>query len=724
MLFRNDIFLHDGQRHRLLHAAQATDTAWALNLEDGSSWPVVIQHSSIRDLDALPLMPSASENAQKLNSPSPAMLRARDLAIELLGNLPERVPEIFDSTKRGALVAARSVEAGCSRKTIYKHLRKWWAGGQTPAALLGMFHECGRTGGAKTCGRGARSRHGHGTHQLSDEDLGLFKKLIEQHYLKDSRTSISSTYQLLLEQHYTVSDGNSREWVRPHGERPSLRQFEYFLRTAYPLEMRLRKREGDKDFERDHRSVLGTVLADCAGVGHYYEADATIADVYLVAEGNINQIVGKPTIYLIMDRKSRLIVGWYVGLENPSYMCAVQAMLSISQDKREICKRYGVSYDALDWPAHQVFPKEVLGDRGELFNKASTQLASEMDVKVTNVPSKRGDWKPVVECGFKQTRMTLQDGTPGFDPPENAKRRQGKKYEKDACLTLKEFSAIILLAIIKHNRQPMKAYELSVSELGNGVQPIPIDLWRHDIVERAGLLPRYEEETVRMALLPRAEATVSQFGIEFKGCYYSCSEAVARGWFVSGRKVRSKVLVSYDGRLVDTLYVHSPDKRGEVYTCSLTSRSYKYRGYSFGEVVAMEKLRARMSPDIEQGRIQVTADFHGAVGPIIAGAKKRLKTESTKASRTARKADIKEARQAELRTERQSTAPATVVNEKNTAQIISLANRTSRHDAPASGDVRTQPADIGTFKVSTPQAPDKPLTLAERARQARQQMMG
>jgi hypothetical protein len=223
-----------------------------------------------------------------------------------------------------------------------------------------------------------------------------------------------------------------------------------------------------------------------------------------------------------------------------------------------------------------------------------------------------------------------------------------------------------------------------------------------------------------MALLPRAEATVSQFGIEFKGCFYSCSEAVARGWFVSGRKARSKVQVSYDGRLVDTIYVHSPDKRGEVYTCSLTSRSDKYRGYSFGEVVAMEKLRARMSPDIEQGRIQVTADYHSAANPIIEGAKKRLKTEATKASRTARRADIKEARQAELRTERQSTATATVVHEKSAAQIISLVNRTSRHDAPSSGAVRPQP----TFNVSTLQANDKPMTLAERARQARQQMMG
>ena len=80
--------------------------------------------------------------------------------------------------------------------------------------------------------------------------------------------------------------------------------------------MLLRSRLGDSDYERDHRKVLGTVLNDCLGVGHLYEIDATIADVYLVSSEDPSKIVGKPTLYLIIDRKSRLIVGFYFGLEN------------------------------------------------------------------------------------------------------------------------------------------------------------------------------------------------------------------------------------------------------------------------------------------------------------------------------------------------------------------------------------------------------------------------
>src|SRR5690606_24251979 len=86
---------------------------------------------------------------------------------------------------------------------------------------------------------------------------------------------------------------------------------------------------------------------DCLGVGHYYEIDATIADIYLVSSEDVNKIIGKPTLYLIIDRKSRLIVGFYFGLENASWNGAMQAILCISENKRGLCARYGVRSDCL-----------------------------------------------------------------------------------------------------------------------------------------------------------------------------------------------------------------------------------------------------------------------------------------------------------------------------------------------------------------------------------------
>ena len=700
MLFKNDILLLNGSRHRLLHVEPSTDTSWVISIDDAKEWPREISWQYIAKLEPHPeslvvgrasgdateelqLMSRADFKKSSQNlmlKASPAMLKTRDQAMEYLGNLVNQIPAIFDKRQRCRLILERAQEVGCSVPTLYKHLRQFWVGGQTPSALLGTFHRCGRTDVNVTAGRGAKPKFGRSVYQLTRRDFLAFARVIKGIYLKDSRWTMTKVHQRLLEQYYQIPDGNGDMHVLPEGERPTFKQFEYYLRKQYPLEVRLRGREGDKDFERDHRAILGTVLADCLGVGHYYEADATIADVYLVASEDIRRIVGKPTIYLIIDRKSRLVVGWYVGLENASWICAMQAMLSISQDKQQLCARLGVKYDPDDWPAHQVFPKEFLADRSELLTKTSNQISSELAVTVTNVPSKRADWKPVVECGFKQTRMILQDGTPGFDPPENAKRRQGKHFEKDACLTLRQFEAIVVLSIIAHNRCPLPGYALNLKEIGNHVEPMPIALWNHDIVERAGVLPRFSEERIRMALLPRDEATVSEEGIMFGGCHYTCQEALAGGWFVTGRKRRFKANVSFDGRLVDTIYVHDPHRPGAVYKCKMTPRSDRYVGLSFNEVKALEKFQRMLAPSLRHSKIQVIADFHGSTEPIIDNALKKLKSADLKVSRTARRADTKAARIDELRTERQELAPGPNPTPSATpAKVISFSTERATH---------------------------------------------
>lgn len=694
MLFKNDILLFNGTRHRLLHVEPASDKAWIISIDDVEKWPQEISLSYIANQEPHPeklvtatALGEESKNSQQRGQsgaiklkrvlslqPSPAMIRTRDKAIEYIGTLANQVPEIFDDVHRCRLIFEQAQKVGCSTPTLYKYLRRFWVGGQTPSALLGNFHRCGRSDANITAGRGAKPEFGRSIYQLTQRDFVAFERVIKGIYLKDSRWNMTKVHQHLLEKYYQIPDGNGDMHILPEGERPTFKQFEYHLRKTYPLEARLRGREGGKDFERDHRAVLGTVLADCLGVGHYYEADATIADVYLVACENIQKIIGKPTIYLIIDRKSRLIVGWYVGLENASWICAMQAMFSISQDKQQLCARLGVNYNPNDWPAHQVFPKEFLADRSELLTKTSNQITTELACTVTNVPSKRADWKPVVECGFKQTRMILQDGTPGFDPPENAKKRQGKHYEKDACLTLMQFEAIVLHSIIAHNRSPLSGYLLNLKEIGNDVKPMPVALWNHDIVERAGLLTRYSEERVRMALLPRGDATVSEEGIMFGSCNYTCQEAVEGGWFVTGRKNRFKVTVSFDGRLVDTIYVHDPYLAGVVYQCKLTPRSNRYVGLSFNEVKAIEKFQRMLAPSIRQDQVQVLADFHGSTKPIIDKALKNLKAADLKVSRTARRADTKESRIDELRTERQELASAPNPTLTTTpAQVVSFA---------------------------------------------------
>jgi len=669
MLFRNDIFRFEERRYRFLHPDLQQSVAWAIALDDAHAWPVAlpgdIRHRATAD---------ASDPTVRMINPSAAMLLKRDEAYERIHPLVADGTDIYSPSSRGQLVAYRAQQLGCSKRTLYKDIRRWFQGGQTPDALLGQYQNSGRTEVSRKA-RAPRTAptifdidnacddgvHPHTIYQLTEEDLGIFRKHIEKSdgYLKNARVTMVSAFRRLLEQHYSTRDGNGDKYIRLTGNRPTYRQFTHFIRKHYSLEARLRGRKGDKDFELENAAKLGTIGADCRGVGHYYEIDATIVDVHLVSATNVKDIIGKPTLYLIIDRKSRLIVGFYCGLENPSWMGAMQAILSIAADKRALCKRYGVVYDPEDWPADKVFPREFLADRGEMLHSNSNNVSDGLAITVTNLPSRMAKWKPVVECGFKLTHEALADVAPSYNPVFNAVKRQGKHYDKDACLTLVEFVAIMLRTIIAHNRKAMPRYNLSLDEVSSRVQPIPIHLWNHDIPKSAGNLTRYNEAQVHQALLPKEKATVTDRGVMFRGCFYTCPEAEARGWFVLARNTSQfSLTVSFDYRLVDKIWVHSPHDRHALVEAVLTTRSEKFRGLSFAEVAYQIALEKRMAPSNQQNRLQTSSEYHEDVDPIVQGAKARLKRAGTSGSRSSRKADVKPSRTQNRQKERQELASA------------------------------------------------------------------
>ncbi len=712
MLFKNDIFSIAGARFRLLQADVAADKAWVICLDDHLAWPACWLYSDIDNL--VRIAPTATTTYAY----SEAQLKRCDLAwARLEPLLKQHGKSLMEPALRKFAVTDHSRKIGCSPATLYKGLRRFWQRGQDKNALLPDYHLSGRptpvegepnTPTAITAGRGRKPKHGGSIYQLTDQDAQHFHRIIKSEYLLDQRKSMADVYASLVNERYSFADGNGELHINPPGDRPSLRQFRLFLRKHYNIEVRIRSREGDSDFEKDHRKKLGTIMADCQGVGHYYEIDATIADIYLVSSEDVNKIIGKPTLYLIIDRKSRLIVGFYFGLENASWNGAMQAILSISEDKRALCSRYGVPYNPEDWPAHQVFPSEFMADRGDMISHASSNITEGLHVTVTNLPGKRPDWKPLVECGFKLIHDSIRPIAPAYDPPSNATRRRGKHFEKDACLTMGDFGNLILNTIIAHNRREILNYDLSTKELLDGVHPAPITLWNHGIVTRAGLLTRYEEPTVRFALLRKKQASVTEHGVEFEGCYYSFPEAIEQKWFETARKSRFKVTVSYDSRLADSIYIHPLDGKSQPYVATLTERSSKYRGMSFDEIAYYEALRELLRIEAEHSRLQNRVDLDNRTKPRINTARQKLKAEKNKVSRSARRADIKEDRERERGMERRMLA-----------KIEGGKRDDTPHQPPGPTPENPEIAQSANVSVLGGTSTQKPLSLDERVAAAR-----
>lgn len=648
MIFKNQVTEFQGARHRLIDADPQSRKGWLIALDEPGAMPISVPLELLAAL--MPLQPSAPVSIFRL--PTPAEVKRRDKSLALLKPLLAHGRSLFQEQERFAHIKAYCKTGACSVPTAYKLLRAWWQNGQCADALLPMYRRSGRRDPRVTSGRGARKADGLATLQLTIEDHQKMEQVLRMTYLKDNRMTLTQAYQRLLEQYYSYTDANGVAYVMDSAERPSLKQLQHYLKKTFSNEHRLRMRKGDKEFELKHRGILGSVEEDCNGVGHIYECDATVGDVMLCAGDDKLSYIGKPTIYIIIDRRSRLIVGLYVGLENASWVCAREAVLFICEDKEAICTRYGIEYDEADWPAHGVFPEAILADLGEWNSRGGAQLATNLSTRVAYVPSRRGDWKPCVETTFKQTRVAMQDGVPGMDPPDNANKRQKKDYISKASLTLHEFTRLMLELVIKHNRTTVKSYELSSADLRNEFKPTPIAIWNKEIAERSGVLTRYDLSHVQFQLLPRDTASVTEHGVLFKGCYYTSQHLLSRGWFSDARTGRFKVEVAYDHRLVDNIYVLGADGSEEPCICSLTSKSQMHAGKSVAEVSRyIERLKLAQSKANDHDH-QVTSEFHSRTGPVISASQKRLE-EAPKRSRQARRADTKETRAAALKQERE-----------------------------------------------------------------------
>lgn len=676
----NDLFQSfSGDLLRVVAIEQENGRAWVINVTNTSALPRLYTLNEIQELH-----PVKPKNALQAPMPSIAAIRRANAAFEAIEPLL-KTPDIFVPAKRHALLVARATELGTTTGRLLRSLRRYWQKGMARDALLPNFQNCGARERQATQGRGRKSDLPEtATYQMSPGDYRLIEKFVRKTLTSGKLTTKTDAYQRLLEKHYSYVDADGTRFLKPKCERPSFRQFDYAVLSLFSFEQLKRAKVGEAEFEQNHRAKLGYGLEGCLGVGHIYEIDATIADLFLVYSEDRSRIIGKPSLYLIYDRFSRLVVGFYVGIEEPSWLAAMQAICFIAEDKEAICKKYKVPYDPADWPAHGAFPEEFVADRGpEFTSNASSNLSEQLRITVTNLPARRPDRKGTVECGFKLIQRSLADVVPGYEPPENAKKRQGKKYDKDACMTLDEFRSTMLEAIIYHNRKVMRDYPLPLDMLSQGITPSAINIWNANIQERCGALVRYEANRVRSCLLPKGEASVQQQGIFFKGAYYSCPEAIKQGWFVKAGRRQFRVKVSYDMRLADSIYIEDRSAPNGFIEAVLTERSAAYRGMSFDEVAVSQRLLKNAQHVWGDENLQLKSDFHSQVDPIAQRAHQEMKKVVGKKSRTSRRRDIREDRHQERAARRQEEArmspkPATPAS---SAEVIALSSSHRARDS-------------------------------------------
>ncbi|MDQ8734246.1 Mu transposase C-terminal domain-containing protein [Paenibacillus sp. LHD-38] len=527
---------------------------------------------------------------------------SRDKAWELIKDLIQDEPDIYDCKLRWAIISERVNLKIATGKTYYKYLRRYWAWGMTPDALFPAdFRKGGRGKPKKDNGikRGRPSRLsrtlGISTGvNLTEEILSTFKTAIKLFYHNRERKSLSRAFDDMIEKWFNIGyetdvDGNSFPILPPKEELPTFSSFKSWYYKNYNTRERNIARQGKRSYNLRHRAVLGTSEQMAFGPGSIFQIDATIADVYLVNRFDRTQIIGRPVIYMIVDAFSRLITGMYVGLEGPSWTGARMALANAFESKVDFCKQYKITITEDQWPSHHL-PKGLLADNGELKSKASDNVVGGLRIPILTTAPYRADWKGIVEQQFNLLNVNAIKWLPGAINKRHRERGE-PDHRLDGKLDLFEFTQIIIHTVMEHNLEKyMDYYTMNEFMIGEQVQPYPLDLWNWGIQNRNGSLRTFSSDFVRYNLMPKDEAVVTENGIRFEGMTYSCSTAIREAWFETARATGYwKVPISYDFRNMDAIYLSAENGQG-FERCDLNDRSTRYKGKRLEEVMDLHEL--------------------------------------------------------------------------------------------------------------------------------------
>jgi hypothetical protein len=506
----------------------------------------------------------------------------------------ENEVEIFIPRIRGERIEKRATDCVTTRQTISALLKLYWKRGMTFNALRTDLHKCGNGGkrrnplGGKKVGRPRWIKSGVGLN-VNDEVRKKFKSGVD-YYLSRKKPSIQDAHDKIIGLYFSsrveAANGKTEVVLFPDNERPTRRQFRYFLENDESYRNRRIRREGQKQWDLHERPMPGTNTGDVQGPGDRFQVDATIADVYLLSQFDRRRIVGRPVIYFVIDVFSRLITGVYVGFEGPSWIGAMMVLVNMVTPKADYCRQIGLNdFDPKDWPSAEA-SKTILADRGELASvELGKNITDKLGLSIENASPGRADLKALVERRFGIVPAKFKQFASGYVEPD-AGERGAPDYRIKATMNLSEFTEMVVLAVIEHNNEPISKFETPHGMIVDGLSPTPVNLWNWGIRHRSGALKRISVEEMMLNVMPMEKAKVTPHGIKFKGAYYSSATALRKDWFALARRKTWDVDVSFDPRDLGTVYLRNlpiRDCPNGYEACSLRPRSVEYQGKSIFE---------------------------------------------------------------------------------------------------------------------------------------------
>ena len=345
------------------------------------------------------------------------------------------------------------------------------------------------------------------------EDEKNIRWALNKFFYTSRKNSLQTAYTLMLKEKYCDKNGVLLPTY------PTIHQFRYFYRKNRKMQTYYISRNGLKDYQKNHRPLLGDGVQQFApniGVGML---DATICDIYLVDDAG--SLIGRPILTTCVDAHSSLCCGYSLTWEGGLYSLR-GLMLNILEDKQQWCKKFGISFDKKQWDCVGCLPGIFVTDMGTEYKSSTFEQISELGITVVNLPAYRPELKSSVEKFFDLIQNTYKPFLKGRGVIEpDFQERGAHDYRKDACLTMVDFEKVILRCIIYYNSQRIiENFPYTEGMIQNQIQPFASSIWEWGKQQTGANLISVDKEQIVLTLLPRTTGKFSRFGLRVNKMRY------------------------------------------------------------------------------------------------------------------------------------------------------------------------------------------------------------
>jgi|GEM_PF-3099073 len=528
----------------------------------------------------------------------------RDNRYALIYNLvhEKNIPVIYYSKCRGELIKKliESKEATSNgnttgrvhKKTIYGYLRRYWRYGMIPNALLPGYAKCGhpkkgfRVAGEKKLGAPKKNDKQNPGINVDENILRLLQKYGDKHIklCKNNKPRTKRrTWRDMVYENFLIDSpiGVDGEPIIPiNGDFPTYGQFLYHAFSHLNKNAVKLASLGAHQHNLTERVVLGDSTAEVGGAGETMQIDSTPLPICLVNRVT-RQPIGSVTLHMAKDVKSRAITGMHIELGGESNAGIRGLLHNVAMDKVMFCKEYGIEIQRNGWEC-QHLPRYLVGDRGKLMSLEET-LKNALGMSVLHVQGGRGDLKAIIEKTHDLLQMECIDELPGSN--RNV-RKEDRDSVRGSAIDIYQLTRILINYILQHNNTTLQSYKMSNAMIQDGVVPTPMKIWRWSFMNERSYCESADMDMVRRCLLMRDKATVTRFGLEFKGATYYSKYYHEMGLLEKGGNKRWKIDILYFNTHSDQIYIElAGDEKLE--TCPLLPRDDRYKGTHFDEVAGI-----------------------------------------------------------------------------------------------------------------------------------------